>query len=262
MGTASVVEQIVAEIRQQVLDDRLRPGTTLPPEREFAGQLGVSRATLREALSVLEQMGLLTVRRGRGGGATVCSPTPTTVSASVELLLRTKGVTALDLTEFRRGLELETVRLASERRTDAAVQQIERALRMYLASVGGPEENVAGRTFHYAIALAAGNPLLAETMLAINDVFAECFGLEMASSPLRTRDETDRLHRPILEAIRQRDPERGRRAMEAHFDHLQAVLGSLGLASRELGSPVRPRFDPEGPLESNATCGARGGAHG
>ena len=89
----------------------------MPPERELAGQLAVSRATLREGLSILSQMGLLSIHRGRGGGAVVTAPPATTVSASIALLFQTRVVTAGQLCEFRRAFEVEAAQLAAERRS-------------------------------------------------------------------------------------------------------------------------------------------------
>ena len=60
----SAVDTVVAGLRGRILSGSLQPGTSLPPERELAGQLAVSRATLREGLSVLSQMGLLSIQRG------------------------------------------------------------------------------------------------------------------------------------------------------------------------------------------------------
>jgi GntR family transcriptional repressor for pyruvate dehydrogenase complex len=62
----TAVASVVQELRGRILSGSLRPGMALPPERELAGQLAVSRATLREGLSVLSQMGLLSIQHGRG----------------------------------------------------------------------------------------------------------------------------------------------------------------------------------------------------
>src|SRR5215208_7582455 len=103
----TAVDCVVAGLRARILAGTLQPGTSLPPERELAGQLAVSRATLREGLSILTQMGLLSIQRGRGGGAVVTAPPATMVSSSIALLFQTRAVTAGQLSEFRRALEIE-----------------------------------------------------------------------------------------------------------------------------------------------------------
>jgi GntR family transcriptional repressor for pyruvate dehydrogenase complex len=218
----------------------------LPPERELAGQLAVSRATLREGLAALSQMGLLSIQRGRGGGAVVTAPPPTTVSASIALLFQTRAITAGQLSEFRRALEVEAAQLAAARRSKADLVAIAAALDAYLSC--GPDaaaQNVHGRAFHHAVARASGNPLLAETMASINEAFARCFAL--------LHDAPDpapliyRLHWPILDAIRRQDAPAARAAMVIHFDQLAQALGALGVAGTPLGSPAAAHGAP-------ATC--------
>ena len=231
---ATAVAGVVQGLRERILTGSLRPGMSLPPERELAGQLDVSRATLRQGLSILSQMGLLSIQRGRGGGAVVTAPPVTTVASSIALLLQTRAVTAGQLCEFRRALEVEAAQLAAARRSDEALAAIAAALDAYIASGNDPAlQNARGRAFHHAVARASGNPLLAETMTSLNDAFAACFALQHAApDPRRLIHE---LHGPILDAIRRRDEPGARRAMQAHFDQLQDALATLGISERTVG---------------------------
>lgn len=226
---------VVAQLRGRILSGALAPGMALPPERELAGQMAVSRATLREGLSILSQMGLVAISPGRGGGAVVTAPPPTTVSSSIALLFQTRVVTAGQLAEFRRALEVEAAQLAATRRTDQDVEEIGAAFAAYaVPGMGAAAQNVHGRAFHHAVARASGNPLLAETMLALNDAFAECFHLTHATpDPERLIHE---LHWPILDAIRRQDANAAREAMLIHFDQLAEVLRDLGLSERPVGT--------------------------
>ena len=231
----TAVAGVVQGLRERILSGGLRPGMTLPPERELAGQLAVSRATLREGLSILSQMGLLSIQRGRRGGAVVTAPPATTVSASIALLFQTRAVTAGQLCEFRRALEVEAAQLAAVRRSRTDVGEIAAALDAYLfRGEDAAAQNVHGRAFHHAVARASGNPLLAETMASINDAFAELFTLLHGApdAPGQIRD----LHWPILEAIRRRDAAAARAAMLTHFDQLEGVLRELGVADAPLGA--------------------------
>lgn len=207
----------------------------LPPERALANELAVSRSTLREGLSILSQMGLVAIQPGRAGGAVVTRPPATTVSASIALLWQTRGITAGQLCEFRRALEVEASQLAAERATLADRDAIAVALRAYAAFGLSPaQQNVHGRAFHQAVARASGNPLLAETMNSLNDAFAASFALAHA--------EPDsvalilELHQPILDAITRGDSAAARAAMIAHFDQLTAVLHELGLSTCPLAA--------------------------
>lgn len=230
-ATAGVVEQI----RRRILSGSLRPGMSLPPERELAVQLDVSRATLRQGLSVLSQMGLLTIHRGRSGGAFVTAPPATTVSSSIALLFQTRGITAAQLCEFRRALEVEAAQLAAARRSAEELSEISLALEAYLADGNGAaEQNAYGLAFHHAVARASGNLLLAETMSSINDAFATCLDLQHAvPDPVRLIRQ---LHWPIVDAIRRQDETDARRAMLVHFDQLERALRLLGISEQQVGS--------------------------
>lgn len=260
----TAVDAVVEALRGRILAGSLQPGTSLPPERELAGQLAVSRATLREGLSILSQMGLLSIHRGRGGGAVVTAPRATTVSSSITLLFQTRAVTARQLSEFRRALEVEAAQLAAARRSLDELAEIAAALDAYAASGNDPTiQNVRGRAFHYAVARASGNPLLAETMTSLDEAFAECFDL-MHASPDPSRLIHD-LHWPIFDAIRRCHAADARAAMQAHFDQLDQVLRTLGLGDRMVGSyvvgdPVAPGEipKPETARQLNAPSMGRG----
>jgi DNA-binding FadR family transcriptional regulator len=228
------VDGIVQGLRERIITGTLRPGMSLPAERELAGQLEVSRATLREGLSVLSHMGLVTTQRGRNGGPVVTAPPITTISASIALLFQTRAITAGQLVEFRRALEVEAAQLAAARRTDEELAEIAVALDAYVSSGGEPDvQNAMGRAFHFAVARASGNSLLAETMTSLNQAFAECFALQHAAPD--TGHIIASLHSPILEAILRQDVSDARRTMLAHFEELERALRVLGLTDHAVG---------------------------
>ena len=258
MHPRTAASAVVAQLRGRILSGALRPGTPLPPERTLASELAVSRSTLREGLSILSHMGLVAIQPGRAGGAVVTRPPVTTVSASIALLWQTRGITAGQLCEFRRALEVEAAQLAADRATAADRAAITAALQAYAAPNLSPDQqNIHGRAFHQAVARASGNPLLAETMASLNDAFAASFALVHAE-PDAVELILD-LHQPILDAIAARDSAAARTAMIVHFEQLTAVLHELGLstcplaASEEtsaLTSPTRRFPDPQQPLAS------------
>ncbi len=234
MQSQTAAAGVVAHLRGRILSGSLRPGTALPPQRELASQLDVSRATLREGLCTLSQMGLLTIQRGRGGGAVVTAPPATTVSASIALLFQTRAITAGQLTEFRRALEVEAAQLAATRRSGRELREIAAALEAYATCASDAQaQNAHGRAFHHAVARASGNPLLAETMVSLNDAFAACFALQHETPDGESLVRA--LHAPILDAIQRRDAVAAREAMQRHFDQLAAVLAELGLSERPVG---------------------------
>jgi GntR family transcriptional repressor for pyruvate dehydrogenase complex len=152
------------------------------------------------------------------------------------LLFQTRAVTAGQLCEFRRALEIEAAQLAAMRRSRQDLEEIAMALDAYVAS---GKDTVAqsrhGRAFHYAVARASGNPLLAETMTSLNDAFAECFHLQHTARAPDPAQLILELHRPIFDAIRHQDESSARRAMLRHFDQLQNALSDLGISDRAIG---------------------------
>jgi GntR family transcriptional repressor for pyruvate dehydrogenase complex len=235
----TAVDGVVAGLRARILAGTLQPGTSLPPERELAGQLAVSRATLREGLSILSQMGLLAIHRGRAGGAVITAPPTTTVSSSIALLFQTRAVTAGQLCDFRRALEVEAAQLAAMRRSREDLEEIATALDAYVAS--GKDtvaQNLHGRAFHNAVARASGNPLLAETMTSLNDAFAVCFYLQHTARAPDPAQLIHELHWPIFDAIRHQDESSARHAMLIHFAQLQNALSDLGISDHTIGNQI------------------------
>src|SRR4051794_32053027 len=108
----SMFEETVARLGTAIRLGLLTPGTQLPPERELADRLGISRSTLRHALTTLVQSGLLASARGRGGGTFVV-PRPPLAAGEGEAL----GTDVRDVLDFRVSTETGAVVLAAERRT-------------------------------------------------------------------------------------------------------------------------------------------------
>jgi len=126
-----VDEQIATSIADAILDGAFPPGSTLPPERELAEQLGVNRTSLRQGLARLQQMGLIEVRHG--SGSVVCDPEGLTHPAVVEALVRKLGPDFLvELFEIRAALGPLIGRLAAAR----SMPEDAEALRAALAAVG------------------------------------------------------------------------------------------------------------------------------
>jgi DNA-binding FadR family transcriptional regulator len=122
-----VDEQIAASIADAILDGVFPPGSTLPPERELADQLGVNRTSLRQGLARLQQMGLIQVRHG--SGSVVCDPEGLTHPAVVEALVRKLGPEFLvELFEIRAALGPLIGRLAAERGTPEDARALSAAL--------------------------------------------------------------------------------------------------------------------------------------
>ena len=120
-----VFQDVVEQIQDAILKGKLEPGTKLPPERELKDMFNTSRGTLREALRVLEQKGLIEIKLGVSGGAIIKHIDAEPVVKSLALLIRSGGVSLEHLSEFRIKTEGGLVELAATRATKEDIRELE-----------------------------------------------------------------------------------------------------------------------------------------
>jgi GntR family transcriptional repressor for pyruvate dehydrogenase complex len=217
-------EVIVERLCAHIADNQMAPGHRLPPERELAAKLGVSRASLSQALVALEVQGVLSVRHG-DGAVLVRRP----VEDGAVKALREHADRLPDIIEAREALEVKLAGLAAERRTDDEMAAIDSALSVMQVEVESGERGVAGdERFHQAITAAAHSALLAKLMHEIAGLIRET-RIESLSQPERPRASLEG-HRLIAEAIRRRDSVEAARAMAAHIRLVSdvALLREIG----------------------------------
>jgi len=214
---------VVEHLRRAIHLGQYPVDTKLPPERVLAPQLGISRVTLREAIRVLEDEGLIRTRRGATGGATVTAPALS--PDQFRALLRSQRDELLALLEFRLVNERLAAQIAAKRVTDADVADLEAAVEAIRVSEGIGAFRQADSAFHLKIAEMARSPLLER---AIADARAAMFlPLDVIGFEIM-RSSTVRGHEKVLAAIRAGDPDRAARAMASHIRtttrELEAVI--------------------------------------
>lgn len=123
-----VFEDVIEQIQESILDGKLKPGQKLPAERELKELFKISRGTLREALRVLEQKGLLQIKTGVNGGAIIKTVTTHKVIESLDLLIRYQKVSLKDLAEFREEIEGVVAGLAAERADHKSIKTLQQLL--------------------------------------------------------------------------------------------------------------------------------------
>ena len=207
-------EQIVERLTDYIRQEGLGAGDRLPPERELATGLGVSRASLSQALVALEVLGVITVRHGDG---VLIQDTP--VDRQLVAAMRAHQARLPDIIEARLALEVQLAALAAERRTDDNLREIDAALRVMAADVAAGGRGVEGdELFHAAITAAAHSGLLARLMEEISELVRET-RLESLTQPGRPNVSLAG-HRRIADAVRERDAEAAARSMQ---DHIRVV---------------------------------------
>lgn len=209
-------EQIVAQLQQFIRDHGLRPGDRLPGARDLARSLGVSRASVAQALVALEVLGVVSVRHGDG---VVITEQP---DESLLRRLRDHQDSTPDIIDARSALETELAALAAVRRTDDDLARIEASLRLMEREIAVGERGIEGdEAFHEAVTRAGHSRLLAGLMAEISQLVLK-IRIESLSQRDRPEVSLDN-HRQIADAIRRRDPEAARAAMQHHLDVVSAI---------------------------------------
>ena len=216
------VEQLATSIRLGVYP----LGSTLPPERELAARLNVSRATLREAMAALRQAGLVETTRGRGGGTVVILRLRTPSARAAARTSEARRLEWLDALDFRRIVEPGAAHLAATvQLTDAARDQLDKAHQAVAAARKPAVHRQADSRFHLTVAALTGSPRVVE---AVTSVQATLHEMLLAIPVLEANIvHSDRQHAALVRAILAGKAERARTVMEEHCDDTAALLRGL-----------------------------------
>ncbi|MBU2515215.1 FadR family transcriptional regulator [bacterium] len=169
-----IFQDVVEQIQDVILEGKIKPGDKLPSERELGEMLGTSRGTLREALRILEQKGLIEIRLGVNGGAIVKEATWEQMSETLALLVRSQTVSLEHLTEFREGVEGIVASLAAKRVTEADIKELAKlqksAEKFYKKGVSHWKDFVrVDEKIHIALAVVSRNPMYKFIVETIHD---------------------------------------------------------------------------------------------
>src|SRR6266498_6091884 len=158
-----MAEQVVIQVRDMIRQGTLKPGDRLPPERELAKRLGISRASLRHGLRCLAAIGVLTSRHG--SGTYIAEGPPALDSEPLSMLAALHGFTTDKMFEARRLVEVAVAGLAAEHATGDQLRIMSEEVTETYAALDNPQEYlVHDFGFHRAVAAASGNPILATFM--------------------------------------------------------------------------------------------------
>src|ERR1044072_328683 len=216
-----------ARLREMILSSGLPEGTPLPTARELVAQSGLSRASVREALRVLETEGLVLTRAGRNGGSKVRRPGRASISRSFELFVRSHGVRFEPLLEAREAIEPAAAALAAIHRLDgdlAEMTRIHKALDQVTDDVA--EHVRLNPMWHRAIMRASRNELL----IAFFDAIADSVQAATESRSLNSADvrrEVVRAHGRVLAAIAAKDADAAFRRMQRHVGAYSSRVKTL-----------------------------------
>lgn len=215
-------ELVIARIEEQILAGALAVGDALPPERELAVRLEVSRASVREAIRTLEGYGVLrsTVGAGRQAGTFIAATPSRALTRLLRLHVALGNFPMDDVVDARVMLERSSAQLAAGHAERSELEGMQAILdRMDAPDIDRTMFNDLDTDFHVAIAEAGGNRLVADMTIAIRDSMRTPIlrGLEQLSDWTRVADDLRRDHRAILTAIERHEGAQAADLVEQHI---------------------------------------------
>ncbi|MGG7643322.1 FadR/GntR family transcriptional regulator [Rhodovulum sp. YNF3179] len=238
---------VIRQIEQLILRGILRPGERLPSERELADRMGVSRPSLREALSELQHRGLLTTRAG--AGVFVADVLGSAFAPPLIELFATHDEALFDYVSFRRDLEGLAAERAARLGSDTDLAVVDAVLRKMEAAHGKrnpADEARLDAEFHMAIIEASHNVVMLHMMRSMFQMLREgvFYNRQVMFQQRTTREALLDQHRAINTALQARDPKAARAAVEAHLDYVEQALSDQKRTERN-EAIARLRFEHE-----------------
>jgi GntR family transcriptional repressor for pyruvate dehydrogenase complex len=213
-GDSRITATLIAQLKKQIASGSISPGDKFPPERELAKTFRVNRASMRQALKVLEMMGVLTQRVG--DGTYLSNSAETLLSEPLDFLVLVDGLSAQQLMETRRIVEPEMAARAAERSTSDDLAALRAAMTILEKSKTQRERISAELEFHDTVLKAAGNRIL---RLLFRDVYRILLTNAFPQSKTLDLDRSLSFHRRIYAAIKSHDAEGARAAMREHLSN-------------------------------------------
>jgi len=214
--SGSSSEEVVVHLREMIHRGELQRGDRLPPERDLAKLLGVSRPTLRAGIRSLAAHGILQSRQGAGTFVVDNDGPPALDSSPLRLMAALDGFTSTEMFEARRSIEMAMAGLAAERATGDHMASMAEELAGMYASLDDPEQyRVHDLRFHQMVAAASGNRILTALMNMVATILFDV----RSKTVKRAKDlkESAEMHRQIYRSIRDHNPEAARTAMRDHL---------------------------------------------
>ena len=213
-------EETVERLGTAIRLGLLAPGSKLPPERELAGELRISRSTLREALTTLTQSGHLIAQRGRSGGTFVAEAPPL-----AELESEPLGQDTWSVLEHRVAIETGATILACERADSPDLERLDELVEK-MAEAGDFEDyRRADIRFHIGVAEAARSPRLVTEMTEVQGAMTDLIAL--IAHPDQVLTHSNAQHHQLVQLMRRHDAGRAVGLMREHIEGTEHILAGL-----------------------------------
>lgn len=223
--TRRVYMDIAEQIQQLIREGKLKPGDLLPPERILARQLGVSRPPLREALAVLEILGVV---ESRGGKGNIIKNSFDSISYREQFDELKEEESPFEILEARKAVEAQIAALAAEKATKEDINAIRSSLEKMREAIRNiPQAMQADREFHINIARAAHNSILLSTMIYISEALKERLWVKLKKKRWNKPEHSQKTvqeHEAIFNAIEERNSKAAARKMYEHLADVEKDL--------------------------------------
>jgi DNA-binding FadR family transcriptional regulator len=215
-----IFQDVVEQIQEAILRGEFQPGDKLPAERELKEMFQTSRGTLREALRVLEQKGLIEIRLGVNGGAVVRASMDQPLTESLGLMLRLQEISLTHLHEFREEIEGAVTATAARQATAEDIQNLEQlvdnAARCVAKGTAAWDDFLrADKRFHQTLARITRNPIYIYMYNVVHDNIQPYYDRFLPADPELMRENHQDL-RDILDAVRAGTVALARKRAQAH----------------------------------------------
>jgi GntR family transcriptional regulator, transcriptional repressor for pyruvate dehydrogenase complex len=224
--TNRISTNIVDQIRKAILAGELKPGDRLPSEKDLSKDFEVSKSSLREAFRALEALGLLEVRQGVSGGAFVREVDLKTARNNMFNYIFFQNPSIHEFTELRSFVEPAAAEIAARKITPEELADLEKNLARTRKQLGnGPFFYELDTYFHHRIAEITGNRLVCFVIDSLKNAIVN-IKLELELDD-QFSVRVFEAHERIIEALRDRDPERARAAMLRHIQEVDELMGAF-----------------------------------
>lgn len=217
-------EIVLQYIKQKIITGELQRGEKLPPERELADTLGVGRNSVREALRILEIMGVITSEHGAGNYIS-CNFRKNLVE-SMTMMFLLEELDYQQVSQLREAVELKAVELAVDRITEEQLEELRFVQHELQTSSDEAYRAAMDKKLHYIIAHASQNVMISQILDALSDVI-DIFICNMRGkiiTNLGNRQPLQQVHDSIVEGLSRRDKKMVHNAMREHFILINANI--------------------------------------
>lgn len=215
--------KVIDYIKNQIRLGELKIGERLPSERELSALLGISRNSVREAIRILDFMGIISSQHGAGNYLT--GNFENNLVESLSMLFLLNQINYKEISELRRVLETQAILLAIDQATEEELKEIEKiSLKL---EHGSEEDNIIlDKKLHYNIARASKNKLIIDILQALSEIM-DRFIADLRKEIFRSEDSREDLkksHNDIVKSLLNRDKELAYQAINKHFELIKEKL--------------------------------------